>query len=144
MGSATSSSERGNLHKDLLNAWTTDNTTSTIPRFQYGDENSASMSNRFLTSNNSLTFKNISLGYTFPRRLVEKLKLTSLRIYCSCTMSTTGPSVRATTRVRPSTVRCACRMTATSTSPIINPSVPSPAESRSSSNINPTSYENTD
>lgn len=84
MGSATSSSERGNLHKDLLNAWTADNTTSTIPRFQYGDENSASMSNRFLTSNNSLTFKNISLGYTFPRRLVEKLKLTSLRIYCSC------------------------------------------------------------
>ena len=84
MGSATSSSERGNLHKDLLNAWSTDNTTSTIPRFQYGDENSASMSNRFLTSNNSLTFKNISLGYTFPRRLVEKLKLTSLRIYCSC------------------------------------------------------------
>ena len=84
MGSATSSSERGNLHKDLLNAWSTDNTTSTIPRFQYGDENSASMSDRFLTSNNSLTFKNISLGYTFPRRLVEKLKLTSLRIYCSC------------------------------------------------------------
>lgn len=84
MGSATSSSERGNLHKDLLNAWSTDNTTSTIPRFQYGDENSASMSDRFLTSNNSLTFKNISLGYTFPRRLVEKLKFTSLRIYCSC------------------------------------------------------------
>lgn len=84
MGSATSQSERGNLHKDLLNAWSAENTTSLIPRFQYGDENSASMSDRFLTSNNSLTFKNISLGYTFPIRLVEKLKLASLRIYCSC------------------------------------------------------------
>lgn len=84
MGSATSSSERGNLHKDLLNAWSADNTSSNIPRFQYGDESTALVSDRFLTSNNSLTFKNITLGYTLPKALVKKLGLTSIRIYAAC------------------------------------------------------------
>ncbi len=84
MGSPTSSSERGNLHKDLLNAWSADNTASNIPRFQYGDTENALVSDRFLTSNNSLTFKNISLGYTFPGKWVTKLGLTSLRLYCTC------------------------------------------------------------
>ena len=84
MGSPTQSTERGNLHKDLLNAWSATNTTSSIPRFQYGDTENALVSDRFLTSNNSLTFKNISLGYTFPKQWVEKLGLTSLRVYCTC------------------------------------------------------------
>lgn len=84
MGSATSSSERGNLHKDLLNAWSADNTSSNIPRFQYGDESTALVSDRFPTSNNSLTFKNITLGYTLPKALVKKLGLTSIRIYAAC------------------------------------------------------------
>jgi len=84
MGSPTASTERGNLHKDLLNAWSADNTSSDIPRFQYGDESTAYTSDRFLTSNNSLTFKNISLGYTLPKALVKKLGLTSIRVYATC------------------------------------------------------------
>lgn len=84
MGSATSSSERTNLHKDLLNAWSADNTGSDIPRFQYGDSETALVSDRFLTSNNSLTFKNITLGYTLPKALVQKLGLTSIRVYAAC------------------------------------------------------------
>ena len=84
MQSPTSISERGNLSTDLRNAWTSENTTSTIPRFQYGDDNSAGVSSRFLTSSNSLTFKNVSLGYTFPGIWVRKLGLSSLRVYASC------------------------------------------------------------
>ena len=64
MQSPTSISERGNLSTDLRNAWTSENTTSTIPRFQYGDDNAA--------------------GYTFPGIWVRKLGLSSLRVYASC------------------------------------------------------------
>lgn len=84
MGSPTASTERTNLHKDLFNAWTPDNASSNIPRFQYGDLDNTSVSDRFLTSNNSLTFKNISLGYTLPAALVRKLGLTSIRVYGTC------------------------------------------------------------
>ncbi len=84
MQSPTSISERGNLSTDLRNAWTSENTTSTIPRFQYGDDNAAGVSSRFLTSSNSLTFKNVSVGYTFPGIWVRKLGLSSLRVYASC------------------------------------------------------------
>ena len=84
MGSPTSSSQRGNLHKDLLNAWTPDNTATSIPRFQYGDDTNNLASDRFLTSSSSLTFKNVSLGYTLPSRLVKSLGLSSIRVYCTC------------------------------------------------------------
>ena len=38
-----------NYHRDLLKAWSEDNTGSKIPRFVYGDAYSASSSDRFLT-----------------------------------------------------------------------------------------------
>jgi TonB-linked SusC/RagA family outer membrane protein len=83
MGSPTSSSERGNLHKDLFNAWSADNTSSDIPRFQYMDEGSSYVSDRFLTNSSSLTLKNVSLGYTLPKDWIKPLGLTSVRVYCT-------------------------------------------------------------
>lgn len=70
-------------HKDIFNAWSPENTTSDIPRWQYGDQTAAYTSDRFLTSAGYLTFKNISIGYSLPKRIVERLMLTKLRIYCS-------------------------------------------------------------
>ena len=70
-------------HKDLLNAWTPENTGSDIPRWQYGDMNTSAMSDRWLTSGNYLTLKNISVGYSFPKHVLDKLQLTKLRVYCS-------------------------------------------------------------
>lgn len=72
------------FHKDVLNAWSAENTSSDIPRLQYGDSYSNIVSDRFLTDASSLTFKNISLGYTFPKSITEKLQLSSLRLYVSC------------------------------------------------------------
>lgn len=83
MSSPTSSSERGNLHKDLLKAWSTDNTSSDIPRFQYMDTGSSYVSSRYLTNSSSLTLKNISLGYTLPKAWIRPLGLTSVRVYCT-------------------------------------------------------------
>ncbi|WP_273264101.1 TonB-dependent receptor [Hoylesella shahii] len=71
-------------HKDLLNAWSAENTNTSVPRFQYGDLNTSAFSDRFLVDASTLTFKSITLGYTFPTQLVKKLQLSSLRLFISC------------------------------------------------------------
>lgn len=70
-------------HKDVLRCWTPENTTTDIPRWQYADADYSAISDRFLTSANSLTLKNISLGYTLPQNVVRRLQLTKLRFYAS-------------------------------------------------------------
>ena len=84
MSSPTSSTSGRNFHKDLLGAWTADNTSSNIPRFQYGDLYSASTSTRFLTSASYLNINNINFGYTLPASITKKLMVDRLRIYVAC------------------------------------------------------------
>jgi outer membrane cobalamin receptor protein len=73
-----------NYHRDLLKAWSEDNTGSKIPRFVYGDAYSASSSDRFLTSASYLNIQNITLGYTLPQRITRKFLVEKLRIYVAC------------------------------------------------------------
>jgi len=69
-----------NFHKDILNAWTPDNTTSDIPAVStLANQNSSS--DRFLTDATFLSLNNITVGYTFPKSLTQKLNVTSLRIF---------------------------------------------------------------
>lgn len=70
-------------HKDVLNAWTPANTTTDVPRFQYGDQNNSSMSDRWLVSGSHLTLKNVSIGYSIPSAVAKRLQLTKLRFYAS-------------------------------------------------------------
>jgi len=87
MGSPTASvgSSKGSaLHADLLKAWTPDNTSSQIPRFQYGDLYSNAGSDRFLTDASFLSLQNINLGYTLPSKLCRQFGLEKLRIYGVC------------------------------------------------------------
>lgn len=70
-------------HKDVLDAWSAENPTSNIPRWQYGDQTSTSRSDRFLVSGSYLTLKNISVGYNLPKKWIAPLTLTRARIYCS-------------------------------------------------------------
>ena len=81
MYSPTSSQTGYNYHKDLANAWTPDNKNSNIPRFQYGDSYTNSMSTRFLTSASYLNLQNVNVGYTFPEHLTSKINISSLRLY---------------------------------------------------------------
>lgn len=78
------SSVGSNYHKDILKAWTPENPDSNIPRFVYNDQNTAASSDRFLTSASYLNLQNIQLGYTFPRKITETIKLSSLRLYVTC------------------------------------------------------------
>ena len=71
-----------NWHKDMLNSWTENNTSTDIPRLSNGaDQYSNISSDRFLTSNSYLSLNNINLGYKFPKKWIEKIKLNMLQVW---------------------------------------------------------------
>ena len=71
-----------NWHKDMKNAWTENNKNTNIPRLSNAaDDYTNAASDRFLTSNSYLSLNNINLGYKFPKKLIEKIKLTNLQIW---------------------------------------------------------------
>ncbi len=85
MSSPNASSKGQNIHEDMLNAWTPENSGSDIPRNQFGaTENNGSLSSRFLTSANYLSLQNLSLGYTFPGKLTQKAQIERIRLYVNC------------------------------------------------------------
>ncbi|MGM9713771.1 MAG: SusC/RagA family TonB-linked outer membrane protein [Prevotella sp.] len=69
------------MHVDILDAWSTDNPNSCIPRLQYNDQYMASSSDRFLVSASYLTLANITVGYTFSQRWLKNLGLQKIRLY---------------------------------------------------------------
>ncbi|WP_082305075.1 TonB-dependent receptor [Persicobacter sp. CCB-QB2] len=77
----TSSDAGKNWHKDILNAWTPENRNTGVPRLKSGDVRVNSTSDRFMVSSNFLSLANITVGYTFPSAISDKLKLGDLRIY---------------------------------------------------------------
>ena len=69
------------MHVDLENSWSADNKGSNIPRMQYADSYTVSNSDRFITSASYLALQNITLGYTLPRSLTSKIRVSKIRIY---------------------------------------------------------------
>ena len=69
------------IHKDWKKAWSPDNTSSTLPRWQYGDSFSAASSDLFLTDASYLNFQSFMVGYTLPEKLFRnKCKM---RVYAA-------------------------------------------------------------
>ncbi|MEY4541192.1 MAG: hypothetical protein RLZZ306_2949 [Bacteroidota bacterium] len=74
---------------DVLNAWTPQNTNTTIPRAVSGDPNgntTIGASDRFVESGSYMRVKNLSLGYSLPKGLLNTWTngtLAKLRIYVS-------------------------------------------------------------
>ncbi len=68
------------LHPDLLTgAWTPNNTNATLPRI---DKNTVDVfSTKYLYNNTFLRLRNVTLGYTFPKRLMNKVGVNVLRLY---------------------------------------------------------------
>ncbi len=81
MSSPTAQNKGKAIHKDMFDAWTAENKSSNIPRFQYGDEYSAEASDRFLTSASYLSLQNINAGYTLPANICRTFGVEKLRIY---------------------------------------------------------------
>ena len=81
MSPLTSNSTGGlAIHKDYIKSWSPNNTSSNIPRWQYGDDNSQA-SDRFLTNASYFNFQSFTVGYTFPKNLIPYFS--KIRIYCS-------------------------------------------------------------
>lgn len=69
------------IHKDVLNAWSKDNPDSNIPRWQFGDQYSGNLSDRFMINASYLAFQNFQVGYTLPKNVSRKAGIDKLRIY---------------------------------------------------------------
>lgn len=73
-----------NYLNTTLNAWTPQNTNTSMPRAVLGDPNGNSReSTRFLENGAYLRLKLVQLGYTFPVKVLEKIKVSRLRLYLS-------------------------------------------------------------
>lgn len=72
-----------NWSTDIFKRWTADNTSTTVPRVSTGDQNANATSTRFLTSASYFSLKNVSLGYTLPKKLVRSANINNLRVYLS-------------------------------------------------------------
>ncbi|MGN7990483.1 SusC/RagA family TonB-linked outer membrane protein [Pedobacter sp. 22226] len=86
----TESGDIGNfLEWSYLNRWSIDNPSSVNPRLSnrgatyYTDSNNALNNTYWLRSNNYIRLKNVELGYTLPTTLVEKVGLSSVRVYAN-------------------------------------------------------------
>lgn len=81
MANPTTNSKGYNFHADMLNAWTPDNQASNIPALEFGEQYAASTSSRFLTNASYLSLNNITLGYSLPKKWLEKATISNARIF---------------------------------------------------------------
>jgi hypothetical protein len=73
-----------NNHTDLLNRWQKAGDVTNIPRLVFGDNISNGSANPIsenVEKGDFLRMRNISLGYTFKKGLLEKAKISSARLY---------------------------------------------------------------
>ena len=70
-----------NWHKDIFHRWTPQNTDTDVPRVQNRYQEASQTSTRFLTKASYISLKNVTVGYTFPKSLTQKAKISNLRVY---------------------------------------------------------------
>ena len=71
---------QNNATTQALNRWTPTNTDTNVPK---AATRSRRVSTRWIFDGSYIRFKNIGLGYTFPKALLDKLKIEKLRLYVS-------------------------------------------------------------
>ena len=81
MHGGTSSSAGTNWHKDIKGAWTEANPNTDVPRLDANDSYASSTSDRWLTKSDYLSLNNITVGYTLPSSILEKIYIDKVRIY---------------------------------------------------------------
>ena len=82
MAPAQSGNDAGHaIHKDYIKSWNPNNTSSNIPRWQYGDLYSTAKSDRFLTNADYFNFQSFTVGYTLPKGLIPMVS--KIRVYCA-------------------------------------------------------------
>jgi TonB-linked SusC/RagA family outer membrane protein len=69
-------------HQDIAKAWDPFTQAKTsVPKLQSGYQNSSATSDRWLIKGDYINLRNVTLGYTLSRSVLEKHGITSLRVY---------------------------------------------------------------
>lgn len=73
-----------NNHTDIFDRWTPENPGGKLPRVVYGDNvsnGSALVISENIEKGDFIRLRNVSLGYSLPKSLLEKASINSLRVY---------------------------------------------------------------
>ncbi|MBR1786544.1 MAG: SusC/RagA family TonB-linked outer membrane protein, partial [Paludibacteraceae bacterium] len=71
-------------NQDVSNLYVLNNVKKTLPRWSTTDVNRNNrMSDRWLESASFLRIANLSLSYSFPKKWMEKIHFTSIKLYCN-------------------------------------------------------------
>jgi len=66
----------------VLGRWEGPGSSNTVPRAVFGDPNGNSQnSNRYIEDGSYLRIRNVTLGYTLPKSLAQRIKFSSIRVY---------------------------------------------------------------
>ena len=75
---------KSNMLKSTLDAWTPQNTHTDVPRAVYQDPNgNMKESDRFLENGDFVRLRQVQLGYTLPKSLLQSIQIDKLRFYVS-------------------------------------------------------------
>lgn len=78
----TAMSGANNQVNTVLGRWEGQGTSNTVPRAVFGDPNGNSQnSDRYIEDGSYLRIRNVTLGYTLPKALAQRIKLSSIRVY---------------------------------------------------------------
>lgn len=72
------------MHVDMLDRWTPDNTDTEVPLLIF-DVDANGTSTRFLTPMDYFSFRNLTVGYTFPNSLTSRIGIGSARVFANVT-----------------------------------------------------------
>jgi len=76
----------GNRSARLVNSWTPTNTNTTVPALSQSIVNSETNPNSYFVEDGSFfRLKNVQLGYTLPKTTLDKLSMSSFRLYVQAT-----------------------------------------------------------
>ncbi len=67
----------------VMNRYTAENINGNLPRYNQYSQNNLKISDRFIEDGSYLRIQNVSLGYNFPVKWIEHVKMTSCRVYVS-------------------------------------------------------------
>ncbi len=67
----------------VMNRYTAENTNGDLPRYNQYSQNNLKISDRFIEDGSYLRIQNVSLGYNFPVKWINHIKMSSCRIYIS-------------------------------------------------------------
>lgn len=70
-----------NKSTELLSAWTKPGDITSIPKLFWNDNQSNQVSTRFLEKGDFVRIRNIQIGYNFPKQMLDKIKISRLRVY---------------------------------------------------------------